>query len=789
MPQCLPISSCVDKPSFQRTFKLASPRRERDSVGSDGVTLIGERDLQSVYVNSCSQLSEDKTVIIVGSQRVDRASELFYAPVSVGGQSILKGMLDSGSMSCTLNEEAESKLRAAGVLPCPHPVPGNVVLIGCGGLTTRPKCIYDLDVDVYGFKFIVPTFVVPGQRDEFILGSNVIRPIIQEMKSTERYWELVSSSSSDPECEQLLQLLSCVSRWSGPELPSKIGTVRLRQAVTLLPQQEYVVWGKLPSNAPVSPGSTVIVEPTSARSTPKNILVGRLVTPMWGDRWIPVKVLNPTHSPVTLRRNAKLADVSPCLAVEDLPITQGLCETQSDVSGSPTPSKSMLDPVQLLKDHGLADIDIGGCEVSADWKKELAELLLKFQDVFSKGKLDCGEAKDFVHRIHLSDDRPFRLPYRRVPPAHYHHLREVLSEMEMKGIISKSLSEYASPLVMVWKKNGDLRICTYFRLLNAKTVKDAHPLPHQGDCLAALGGNAFFSTMDLTSGFYNVPLHESDRRFTAFTTPLGLYEYNRLPQGLCNSPASFMRMMLSIFGDLNFSSLLCYLDDLLVVAPSEGEALSRLGEVFSRLRANNLKLAQKKCHFLRKSVKFLGHMLDSSGVSVDQEKVRVISGFSREDLMKADGCTPSQKRVRSFLGMVLYYQHFIPGCSSIAKPLFALTAGQKRKGRGTGGTRRAGTFRELTPQDWTPVCEKAFDDLKRVLLDCVVLAHPDFDRPFILSTDASLDGLGAVLSQVPAGKEKARPIAFASKSLSRSQANYPAHRLEFLALKWSVCDL
>ena len=188
-----------------------------------------------------------------------------------------------------------------------------------------------------------------------------------------------------------------------------------------------MVWGKLPSNAPVSPGCTVIVEPTSARSTPKNILVGRLVTPMWGDRWIPVKVLNPTHSPVTLRRNAKLADVSPCLAVEDLPITQGLCETQTDVSGSPTPLKSMPDPVQQLKDHGLADIDIDGCGVSAKWKNELVELLLTFQDVFFRNKLDCGEAKDFVHRIHLSDDRPFRLPYRRVPPAHYHHLREVLS--------------------------------------------------------------------------------------------------------------------------------------------------------------------------------------------------------------------------------------------------------------------------------------------------------------------------------------------------------------------------
>lgn len=210
--------------------------------------------------------------------------------------------------------------------------------------------------------------------------------------------------------------------------------------------------------------------------------------------------------------------------------------------------------------------------------------------------------------------------------------------------------------------------------------------------------------------------------------------------------------------------------------------------MFSRLRANNLKLAQKKCHFLRKSVRFLGHVVDSSGVSVDQEKVEVIVSFKREDLMNADGSTPSQRKVKSFLGMVLYYQHFIPSCSSIAKPLFSLTAGQKRKVKGAGGRKRAGTFRQLTPMDWTPACDKAFEDLKGALLNSVVLAHPDFDRPFILSSDASLDGLGAVLSQVPAGEEKARPIAFASKSLSRSQSNYQAHRLEFPALKWSVCD-
>lgn len=175
-------------------------------------------------------------------------------------------------------------------------------------------------------------------------------------------------------------------------------------------------------------------------------------------------------------------------------------------------------------------------------------------------------------------------------------------------------------------------------------------------------------------------------------------------------------------------------------------------------------------------------------MAVDQDKVNVISSFKKEDLMEADGRTPSQRKIRSFLGMVMFYQHFIPACSKIAKPLFALTAGQKRKLRGYSGHGKAGTFRVLTTLDWTPDCEKAFEELKSALLNWVMLAHPDFDRPFLLSTDASTDGLGAVLAQVPVGEEKARPVAFASKSLSRSQTRYPAHRLEFLALKWAVCD-
>lgn len=384
--------------------------------------------------------------------------------------------------------------------------------------------------------------------------------------------------------------------------------------------------------------------------------------------------------------------------------------------------------------------------------------------------MDCGEAPDFVHRIRLVDDKPFRLPHRRVPPCHYDELRTALNEMEELGIIRKSQSEYSSPLVLVVKPNGDLRICNDFRWLNARTVKDAHPLPHQTDVLAALGGNVFFSTMDLTSGFYNVRLHENDKKYTAFSSPFGLHEYNRMPQGLTNSPATFMRMMMSIFGDENFTSLLGYLDDLMVFAPSECVALQRLQMVFSRLTANNLKLSPKKCYFLRRSVKFLGHIICEDGVKTDPSKVQAISNVQESDLMESDGKTLCAKKIRSFLGMVLYYHHFIEGCSAKAKPLFNLVAepaATQKRGRGHKPKFKKGHVK-LSQADWTDECRDSFETLKHELFHSVTLAHPDFNAPFILAVDASFDGLGAVLSQLPPDGRIARPVAFASKTLSHA---------------------
>uniref|UniRef100_A0A669CFT2 ribonuclease H n=1 Tax=Oreochromis niloticus TaxID=8128 RepID=A0A669CFT2_ORENI len=530
---------------------------------------------------------------------------------------------------------------------------------------------------------------------------------------------------------------------------------------------------------------------TSFPTRPRDILVGRSISSLWGDKWVPLKLINPSNKRVTLRKNCKIADVYPCIAVEELSPPEKIMANSHSFEQGSVPIRSVEQRKELLHRLGLQDLDLDSCEVSDRWKDQLLQLVEKYGSIFSRDKMDCGEATDFVHKIHLVDERPFRLPYRRVPPSQYEKLRTAVNEMEERDIIRKSNSEYASPLVLVWKKDGSLRICTDFRWLNAKTAKDAHPLPHQADSLAALSGNVFFSTMDLTSGFYNVPLYEPHKKYTAFSSPFGLHEYNRMPQGLSNSPATFMRMMMSIFGDENFSSLLCYLDDLMVFAPDEVTALQRLEMVFSRLRSHNLKLTPKKCHLLKRSVKFLGHVICADGVRTDPDKVNTITNIREEQLMESDGVTPSQKKIRSFLGMILYYQHFIPDCSAKAKPLFRLLSGRQANPRGRKGRmpkKQLSAKPSLKQSDWTSACRTSFQTLKMELANVVTLAHPNFNEPFILAVDASFDGIGAVLSQVSPGETVARPVAFASKTLSRSQMNYPAHRLEFLALKWAVCD-
>ena len=243
------------------------------------------------------------------TMRAAQSDSLFYTSVLVQGKVELKGMLDTGSMATTLSADVVPRLREAGVLPGESPVPVDIVLVGCGGKQTSPLGVCNLAIEMYGFSFEVPVLIVEGQVDPLIVGTNVLKP----------FWRVVSQPdvAGQDDDSQFLRLLSSLERWRGGSIPDKVGTLRLRSAITLQPMTEHLVWGRLPPKTSISVGSTVAVEPSTSRCINRQMLVGRVVSPMWGDGWLPVKVFNPTSAAVTLRKNAKVADVYPCVALED----------------------------------------------------------------------------------------------------------------------------------------------------------------------------------------------------------------------------------------------------------------------------------------------------------------------------------------------------------------------------------------------------------------------------------------------------------------------------------------
>ena len=389
-------------------------------------------------------------------------------------------------------------------------------------------------------------------------------------------------------------------------------------------------------------------------------------------------------------------------------------------------------------------------------QQQLNELFKEFQDVFSQGDDDLGNTPLLEHGIETHGP-PLRQPYRRQNPAVRREEMTQVQQMLSSNVIRPSNSPWASPVVMVRKKDGSLRFCVDFRQLNAATVKDAHPLPRIDDLLDALHGTKWFSTLDLKSGYWQVPIVEQDKEKTAFrTSSRQLFEFNQVPFGLCNAPATFSRLMDRVLAGLHWETCLFYLDDIIVFSSTWEEHLARLREVFERLRHAKLKLGAAKCTFAAKEVSYLGHRVTEEGLLPDPSLLAAI-----RDLPPPKTAT----EVRSFLGLAGYYRRYVKGFAAIAAPLHALT-------------RKDALFH--CSED----CQAAFDQLKARLTTSPITAFPDFSQEFRLYTDASTAGLGAILAQVREGKE--RIICCASRALNKAEKSYPATKLECLAIVWAV---
>ena len=405
-----------------------------------------------------------------------------------------------------------------------------------------------------------------------------------------------------------------------------------------------------------------------------------------------------------------------------------------------------------------------------EWPPDLAwkavALLLEFHHVFSLEPNEIGCTDAMEHVMELMKDELFKERFRRIAPPLVDEVHQHIQEMLDGGAIRPSQSPWCNAVVLVRKKDGSLRFCIDFHRLNAWTKKDAYPLPHMQETMESMVGTRHFSCMDLKSGFWQVKMAEESRQYTAFTVgSMGVYEFLHMPYGLCNAPATFQCLMQNCLGELNLMYTLIYLDDVIVYSKTEEEHLVRLRAILERFMEHGLKLKPSKCNFFRTEISYLGHKVSTAGMEPGTEGLKGIA-----EIMPPAMYT----QVRKFLGATSYFRCFIKGYARIAKPLNDLLQGENSK---------------LKSQSLglPPDTQATFQELKMKCLTAPVLAFADFKKPFLLETDASIEGLGAVLSQKQDDGQY-HPIAYASRGLKGGESRYHSSKLEFLALKWTVTD-
>ena len=417
----------------------------------------------------------------------------------------------------------------------------------------------------------------------------------------------------------------------------------------------------------------------------------------------------------------------------------------------------------------LEKLDLTGLEA---WPTEQAEkarsLLREYHNIFSLEKHDTGHTKAAKHKIVLKDPDtpPFKERFRRIPPPQLDEVHAHLKMMLDAGVIRLSNNPWCNAVVLVRKKDGSLRFCIDFRRLNSLTVKDSHPLPCICETLESLAGVAHYTTIDMNSGFWQVPMDDESKQYTAFTLgSMGLYECESMPFRLCNAQPTFQRLMLNCLGELNLTYCLIYLDDVIIFSKTEEEHLEQMRVVFDRFREHGLKLKPSKCEVFKTEINYLAHHVSKRGVLPSKKNLEAIARCPPPD---------TYTKVKPFVGLVGHYRRFIKGFANIAAPLYDLTSGENKD-------------KKSEHLDLPLKAHEAFDRLKAACLQAPILAFPDFGKPFLLETDASGKGLGAVLLQKQSDGWY-HPIAYASRIMTETEQRYHSNKQEFLALKWAVTE-
>ena len=596
-------------------------------------------------------------------------------------------------------------------------------LVSAGGTPLAIHGCASVRLVVGGKEFSTEVVVVSPLTSEAILGLDFLQ---EQRASIDLGCQTLHLKESG--CDIALQHPAPVSLCSAEQ------QVRTANTVEVPPHSRM----EIAASVETTVEGTWLLEETTMKRAPLAVARAR-VQPT--STTIPVCVLNTTEEPITLYAGAVLAT----LQQVEIPVKR--VETVNS-------SESVATDVDPKKQQMLWNLsEKCGTDLSPGEREMFFHLLLTYADVMACSIADLGRTNRLRHRIDTGNAHPIRQPVRRIPPHRREEVRRLLDQMLEKRIVEPSSSPWASPVVLVRKKDGSTRFCIDYRKVNEVTRKDAYPLPRIDTTLDALHGSQWFTTLDLLSGYWQVEMEDSDKEKTAFCTTEGLFQFRVMPFGLCNGPASFQRLMDLVLAGLQWSECLVYLDDVIVLGRTFLEHLQNLQSVLQRLRESGLRLKPSKCSFFQKQVQYLGHIISRKGVATDPAKIEKVSMWP----------IPSSKReTQQFLGFAGYYRRFVRDFACIARPLYRMTE-------------RTATF------TWTEECQGAFNELCKRLCSAPVLAYPDFSKQFILDTDASDIGIGAVLSQFDdEGRE--HPIAYGSRLLTKAERQYCVTRRELLAV-------
>ena len=477
-----------------------------------------------------------------------------------------------------------------------------------------------------------------------------------------------------------------------------------------------------------------------------------------GSKHISIMVWNMTDSGIFLKKGVHVAHVVSATLVppvevpsEEEPV-KGTEETWEWLSVQER-QKKMMDKLNL---DGLSEWSL--CNAAT-----VRELLFSYHDIFALKHNELGCTSAIKHEIHINDNKPFKEHFRHIPPPLLEEVHASLRDMLDTGAIWPSQSPWCNTVVVVWNKDGSLQFCIDIRCLNTQTKKDSYPLPRIQEVLENMTGDAHFSMMDFKSGFWQVCMAPELQQYTMFMVGnLGFYKFTRMPFGLCNAPTTFQHLMQNTLGEINLTYCIIYLDDVIVFRWTEEEHLKLLWVVFECFREFNLKLKPAKSSFFQTETVYLVHHFSSEGICPSKENVCAIKEFPMPE---------TYTQVRAFCGPAGHYHHVIKGFALLVHPLYNILGNKVKMGP------------VILPME----AQDAVWLLKEKIQSMPVLVFCNFDKPFLLETDASKEGLGVVLSQKQ-DDGCYHPVAFGSRTLMPSKQNYHSSNLEFLALKWSVTE-